>query len=161
MPLLLSVVVLTQQWYAAKPDEVSTVRPGEVVRLFKRGGLTPKGLYFSLVTVTSNHKVFIKDRDGNFSAKLSDASHQKLYQALQLTNWDVLRANRRQESYPPSAHDATDIYLSARVSSGIQRWNNVQWHEPEDFQLKLVLDEITQEAKKKSLKKAAGGNLTL
>lgn len=139
MTWIVPLLAITTQMPTGDPKDIARLRAGEVVRLYRTGGLTPRGTYFSLMVVTNSGGVFVKDVDGNHTSKLEGSAMASLRKALATTNWKQVTASPRSEPYGPSAYDGTDIYLNFRQGSILRNWNNIQWHFPERFPL---LDEV-------------------
>ncbi|MBV6457671.1 MAG: hypothetical protein HONBIEJF_00788 [Fimbriimonadaceae bacterium] len=113
-----------------QPTEVSRLRPGELLRVFRRGGHTPQGLYQGLVVVYWDGKAIVKRMTSATTIQLSDAEMAQVRRALR--SYDATLMDRLPKAtYPPSAADGLDIYLSVRKNGKVHRWTNVEHQMPE------------------------------
>jgi hypothetical protein len=115
-----------QQQLDAKPEDVARLQKDEVARIFKRGGRTRNGLFWSLVVVKKNMKVFVKGANGPFTTKLDQAQMNSLISSVKATNWTTITAKKR-VGVSPSAWDGVDIYLSYREGSKVREWSNARY----------------------------------
>ena len=148
MTLIVPFLMLQVQPPTGTPTELSRLRPGELTRMYRFGGLTVKGANFSLMAVTQSGRVFVKDIDGNRSGILDKARLKTLVEAIRRTDMKSLTASPRAEEYSHSAYDGTDIYLSFRQVGALRSWNNVKWNPPASFPLVEYLIEIGRSLRK-------------
>jgi hypothetical protein len=148
MTLIVPFLMLQIQPPAGTPTELSRLRPGELTRMYRFGGLTVKGANFSLMVVTQSGRVFVKDIDGNRSGILDKARLKTLAETVRRTDMKRLTASPRAEEYSHSAYDGTDIYLSFRHMGSLRSWNNVKWNPPASFPLVEYLIEIGRSLRK-------------
>lgn len=140
-------LLVMSQLPAGEPNDIARLRPGELARVYRYGGLSTKGPFFRLVVVTRDGKVFAKDVDGNRTSRLDERQLAALSAMINSTDWKKAKASPRTEDYGPSAYDGIDIYLSAWACP-IQTWNNIQWHGPASFPLLDELERIGRAAGK-------------
>lgn len=151
MTWLACALTLAVQLPEGDPARISALRTGESVRILRKGGLTQRGMFYSLAAFTTSGKLFIKDVDGEYSYRLSAAEQSDLANSIRTTNLSNLQAKPRSEPYGPSAYDGTDVYMSFRQGLKKIRWNNIHWHDPESFPLREILEKIIRTAKEESL----------
>jgi len=121
------------------------LRPGEHVRYFKRGGRTRFGQYLVLMAVTEK-RAYIKTNEYSNTRVLDDPDRQALRGALASSDLRTLFAAKRTEDYPPSAVDATDVFLTSRATT----WDNLRYDAPTPLpKLLELLDTWVEEARPK------------
>jgi hypothetical protein len=101
------------------------LRAGEHVRYFKRGGRTRFGQYLVLVAVTEK-RAYIKTNEYADTRTLDDTDRLQLREALADADLKSLFLTKRTEDYPPSAVDATDVFLTTRSTT----WDNLRYDAP-------------------------------
>jgi hypothetical protein len=143
---LLLALVGTQSLSGRTPEEASRLRPGEIVRIFKSGGLTPEGLYQSLVAVRWDGTVYFKRMRFATTIRLGGEQLEELKAAIRSYDPSAMDAGSK-PPHPPSAVDASDIYLSVRKGESIHRWSNVDHEAPAVVDVIDVLAKIEMSAR--------------
>jgi hypothetical protein len=142
--LILAAAIATgQSLDGRQPLEASTLRPGEIVRVFRTGGLNPYGLNQSLVAVYWDGTAIVKTGRVATTVELSSMALRRVKAAIQAYSPRLMDSGPK-PSYPPSAADGSDIYLSVRKGKTVHRWTNVEHEQPERVALLEVLSEIEQ-----------------
>lgn len=139
--LLLMAVTSGQSLAGRTPEEASALRPGEIVRVYRTGGLTPYGLNQSLVAVYWDGKAIVKTGRVSTTVELSSMAMGRLKAAIHVYDPKKMDAGAK-PSYPPSAADGSDIYLSVRKGRTIYRWTNTEHEAPESVALIEIVSEI-------------------
>lgn len=145
MALLLALVIalsLPQLSHDRDPNEASRLRPNELVRLFKRGGLTIDGPYAELVVVRSDGTAIVKTPRSTRTWKLDSTSLKRLKDAVRGLDRKMMEATPNTTGLPPSASDRTDLFLAVRQDKKVYRWTNLKFERPLDAPLLDLLDEI-------------------
>ncbi len=124
--LVLSVLV---QFPQGDLGQLTTLRPGELVRCYRRGGRTRNGLFQELIVVTPKW-VYIKSNTGSTVVEQDAHSRSSWASALKQANPTILRSNKRDNPMFPSAYDAVDVFLSYRYQGQVIRWTNEAYEEP-------------------------------
>lgn len=106
-------------------DAATRLRRGELVRYFKRGGRTRFGQYLVLMAVTEK-RAYIKTNEYADTRILDEADRRQMRGVLAAPDLKTLFMIKRTEDYPPSAVDATDVFLT----SGSVRWDNLRFNPP-------------------------------
>jgi hypothetical protein len=132
-----------------KPEDVAKLRPAEIVRMYKYGGKTRGGVFHSLLIIGKDFTVTVKDQEGTHRTKLSASQQKELKGMLNTSTWKALTAEKRVDAYPPSAADATDIYLNFRDGKVVRTWSNVKWQYPGSTSILEALDRYAFSAKHK------------
>lgn len=122
--------------------QATSLRKGEIIRCFKRGGLTPKGQYQVLIAVTGK-AIYIKTHARSDTVRVTEGKWDAILNALRATDEVDLFSRKRQYAVPHSASDGTDIYISFRKAGKLFSWDNVRFDPPEEgFRLLDLLDNI-------------------
>lgn len=118
----------------------TTLRAGETVRYYQRGGRARNGLYQVLVVATAR-KVYVKTNEFAASLDLQLEDRATLFDALQTSDPRALWLKKRETPGFPSMADGVDVFLSYRnpKSKAVVTWNNEAYEVPE-FKLFGVLD---------------------
>jgi hypothetical protein len=137
---MITGVLLAQLTTPLDLDKATTLRTGEVVRYYQRGGRTRNGIYQVLVVATSK-RVYVKTNEFAATLEMEPADRSKLYDALQTSDPKSLLQKKRANPGFPSMADGTDVFLTYRnpKSKGLVTWNNEAYEVPE-FKLFMVLD---------------------
>ncbi len=113
---------------------LTTLRKGELVRCYQRGGRTRNGTYQALVVVTRS-KVYNKTYMDSIAVPVSPASLMEWTAAIQASPLQSLKQSPRENPMFPSAYDAMDIFLSYRRGKEVIQWTNEKYKEPEKHPL--------------------------
>ena len=123
-------------------ENAMVLRKGEMIRCYKRGGLTPKGQYQVLIAITGK-AIYIKTHERADTSPLTEGLWDAILNTLRTTNEEDLFSRKRQYAVPHSASDGTDIYISFRKGGKLFHWDNVRFDPPEKgFRLLGLLDNI-------------------
>lgn len=133
----------------AQPEDAAKLRPTELVRMYKYGGKTRGGVFHSLLIVGKDYTVMVRDQEGTYKSKLNADQRKELKTMLTTATWKALTATKRLDAYPPSAADATDIYLNFRDGKNVRGWSNVKWQYPGSTSILEALDRYAFAAKHK------------
>jgi hypothetical protein len=124
------------------PKKVTLLQKGEVVRCYKRGGLTRQGQYQVLMAITGK-AIFFKSQSRSNTLRMTEGVWDAVLSALRATNEGDLFSRPREYKVPHSASDGTDIYVSFRKGGKTVRWDNVRFDPPEKgIRLLTLLENI-------------------
>ena len=127
---LLALCGLHQALQSLDPVRATNLRKGEIVRCFKRGGLTPNGQYHVLIAITGK-AIYVKTHARSDTLRVTEGKWDAILNALRTTDEEDLFSRKRQYAVPHSASDGTDIYISFRKGGKLIRWDNVRFDPPE------------------------------
>lgn len=144
--VLLTTLAVSQEMPSGKPEDLARLQADEVARMYRRGGLTRRGPFWSLIVVKKNGKVFVKGVDGSFSTRLSQSKVNDLKVSIRKTPWREIIAQKR-SGLPHSAADGTDIYVSYRQEKVIRAWSNAAYDYPGSIPVVEALQQIEVAAK--------------
>ena len=144
--LLLMPVLLThgpsQLRQTLDPSKATALQRGEIIRCYKRGGLTPHGQYQVLIAVTPK-SIFLKTQTWSNSVRVTEGIWDAALSALRATNEDALFSRPREYKVPHSAADGTDIYITFRKGGKVVKWDTVRFDPPDrGFGLLTFLENI-------------------
>jgi len=110
--LMLQILVLACQiTQTLDPAQATALQKGEIIRCFKRGGLTPKGQHQVLIAVTGK-AIYIKTHERSDTVRVTEGKWDAILSALRATDEEDLFSRKRQYAVLHSASDGTDIYIS-------------------------------------------------
>jgi hypothetical protein len=142
---LFAAMALGQLRDLPDPIVATKLRPGEIVRYFKRGGRTRFGQYVVLVAVTSR-RAYIKTYDYSNTLTLNDSQRDRLRTQIVAKDMKSLFAKKRDKDYPPSALDGTDVFLATAQT----KWDNTRYEMPTELPALIqMLDEWVESARPK------------
>jgi hypothetical protein len=123
-------------------ENATVLRNGEIIRCYKRGGLTPKGQYQVLIAITGK-AIYIKTHERADTVRVTEGIWDAILSALRTIDEEDLFSRKRPYTVPHSASDGTDIYISFRKGGKLFHWDNVRFDPPEKgFRLLQFLDNI-------------------
>jgi len=141
--LMLQILVLACQiTQTLDPAQATALQKGEIIRCFKRGGLTPKGQHQVLIAVTGK-AIYIKTHERSDTVRVTEGKWDAILSALRATDEEDLFSRKRQYAVLHSASDGTDIYISFKKGGKLFLWDNVRFDPPQKgFRLLNLLDNI-------------------
>ncbi|HEY0866107.1 MAG TPA: hypothetical protein VGE01_01940 [Fimbriimonas sp.] len=123
------------------PIEASTLRPGELARLYRYGGRTRTGLFRSLVVVRADGTAVVKTAEAGTALRLAPALRSEVVRALASVDLQDL-TKRKPRAEAPSTYDGIDVYLSFRRNGRIVRWSNVTHEGVSDMPVLVTLEKV-------------------
>lgn len=130
MPFL-PLLIGTQLTEPLDLSKATTLKRGEVIRYYERGGRSRRGGIHQLLIVATATRVFVKSGGISTTFSLSNNQQAELKRVTQ-TDAKALRSNPRRPPGFPSMADGVDIFLAYRGSRRIVRWTNERYDLPAD-----------------------------
>lgn len=139
---MLTLLLLAQLTQPLDLVKATTLRPGEIVRVYRRGGRTRLGLYQTLIVATKT-RVFVKTLETSATYQLDRDQQLKLADAARASLPKLLLEKPRANPMFPSAYDGVDVFLAYNRSGKVVTWTNERFELPEKpFPLLSFLEDI-------------------
>ncbi len=131
MPLFAALVVGAQIPEPMNLAQATTLKRGEVIRYYERGGRSRRGGIHQILIVATPTKVFVKS--GGLASSFS-LSHEQQAEMKRAIGADArrLRSNPRHNPGFPSMADGVDVFLAYRGPRRIVKWTNERYDLPAD-----------------------------
>lgn len=131
MPVLTALLIQAQITEALDLAKATTLKRGEVIRYYERGGRSRRGGIHQLLIVATPTKVFVKSGAISTTFSLSNDQQAELKRVTH-TDPKALRSSPRRQPGFPSMADGIDIFLAYRGARRIVRWTNERYDLPAD-----------------------------
>lgn len=131
MPVLTALLIGAQLTEPLDLSKATTLKRGEVIRYYERGGRSRRGGIHQLLIVATPTKVFVKSAGISTTFSLSNDQQAELRRVI-LADAKALRSNPRREPGFPSMSDGIDLFLAYRGPRRVVRWTNERYDLPSD-----------------------------